>query len=118
MNVALYRVEVFGYHGVHAHERRDGQRFLFDVELEVGEQAARTDRIEDAVDYRRIAEAVRELSDERAHHLLESLVVFVADGLLERFPSATAAGVRVHKPDITLDPPAEAAVVSVERRRP
>jgi dihydroneopterin aldolase len=117
MTIELRGLELFGYHGVHAHERRDGQRFVFDVRLDVGEAAARTDRIEDAVDYRQLAAAVRALSDERAHHLLESLVVFVAEGLLERFPSASAATVAVHKPDVTLDPPAEAAIVSAERRR-
>ena len=116
MRIALHGIEVHGYHGVLDDERREGQRFLFDVELELGEEAARTDRIEDAVDYRDVAAAVREVSDARAHHLLESLVVAVADELLARFP-VTAVRVAVHKPDLRLDPPAERAVVSVEHRR-
>ena len=116
MRIALHGIEVRGYHGVLDDERREGQRFLFDVELELGEEAARTDRIEDAVDYRDVAAAVREVSDARAHHLLESLVIAVADELLARFP-VTAVRVAVHKPDLRLDPPAERAVVSVEHRR-
>ena len=36
-HVELARLEVFGRHGVHAEEQRDGQTFLFDVELDVGE---------------------------------------------------------------------------------
>jgi len=116
VRVALHGIEVHGLHGVLEDERREGQRFLFDVELEIGEEAARSDRIEDAVDYRDVAAAVREVSDARAHHLLESLAVAVADELLGRFP-ATAVRVAVHKPDLRLDPPAERAVVSVERSR-
>ena len=116
MRIALHGIEVHGYHGVLDDERREGQRFLFDVELELGEQAARSDRIEDAVDYRDVAAAVREVSDARAHQLLESLVVSVAEDLLSRFP-ANAVRVAVHKPDLRLDPPVERAVVSVERRR-
>ena len=116
MRIELRGLELRGYHGVLDHERREGQRFLFDVELEVGEEAARSDRVEDAVDYREVAAAVREVSDARAHRLLESLVVAVADELLARFPVSRAV-VSVHKPDIRLDPPAERAVVSVERRR-
>ena len=115
MKIELRSLELHGFHGVLEHERRDGQRFLFDVELEVGE-AGSSDRIEDAVDYRDVAAAVREVSDARAHQLLESLVVAVADELLGRFP-ATAVRVAVHKPDVRLEPPVERAVVSIERRR-
>ena len=66
--IELRGLELHGFHGVLDEERRAGQRFLFDVELEVGEEAARTDRIEDAVDYRDVAAAVREVSDGRAYH--------------------------------------------------
>jgi 7,8-dihydroneopterin aldolase/epimerase/oxygenase len=116
VRIALHGIEVHGYHGVLDDERREGQRFRFDVELELGEEAARSDRIEDAVDYRDVAAAVREVSDARAHRLLESLVVAVAEELLARF-AVEAVSVAVHKPDLRLDPPVERAVVSVERRR-
>ena len=52
----------FGYHGVNEHEKADGQPFLYDLQLEVGDAGA-SDRIEDAVDYRDVAAVVRELSD-------------------------------------------------------
>ena len=66
-------------------EREQGQRFLFDVELDVGE-ARRSDRLEDAVDYREVAACVREVSDGRAYDLLEALATALADELLARFP--------------------------------
>ena len=56
VKVELRGLELFGYHGVHEHEREHGQRFLYDVELEVGERGA-DDRIENAVDYRKVAAA-------------------------------------------------------------
>jgi dihydroneopterin aldolase len=116
VKIELRGLELHGYHGVLEHERREGQRFLFDVELEVGEEAARSDRIEDAVDYRDVAAAVREVSDAKAHRLLESLSAAVADELLARFP-AISVSVRVRKPDVQLEPPVEFSAVSVERRR-
>ena len=111
--IALAGLEVFGYHGVNEEERRDGQRFLYDVELEVGD-AGSSDRIEDAVDYREVAGCVREVSESRAFHLLEALAAAVADALLDRFPVARVR-VRVRKPDVRL--PVEHAAVSVERSR-
>jgi len=112
--IELAGLEVFGHHGVNEDERRDGQRFLYDLELEVGE-AGSSDRIEDAVDYREVAACVREVSESRAFHLLEALAAAVADALLDRFPAARAR-VRVRKPDVRL--PVEHAAVSVERSRP
>jgi dihydroneopterin aldolase len=116
MRIELQGIELHGYHGVLEHERRDGQRFLFDVELEVGEAGA-SDRIEDAVDYREVLACVREVSDGRAYDLLEALASALADALVARFP-VERVKVRVRKPDIVLASPVEFAAVSAERVRP
>ena len=113
MIVELRGIELFGYHGVLEEERRDGQRFLYDVELEVGERGA-SDRIEDAVDYREVAATVREVHD-RQFQLLEALACAVADAIVERFP-VERVKVRVRKPEVR---PAgltvEHSAVTVER---
>jgi 7,8-dihydroneopterin aldolase/epimerase/oxygenase len=111
--IELAGLEVFGFHGVGDDERRDGQRVLYDVELEVGE-AGSSDRIEDAVDYREVAACVREVSESRAFHLLEALAAAVADALLDRFP-VVRVRVRVRKPEVRL--PVEHAAATVERSR-
>lgn len=116
LTVALEGLELHGHHGVLEAERRSGQRFLVDVELELPELAAETDRLEDAADYREVAAAVREVSDRRRFDLLESLAAAVADELLRRF-GADLVRVRVRKPDVVLDPPVAAASVSVRRAR-
>ena len=115
MRIELRGLELHGFHGALDEERRDGQRFLFDVELEVGEAGA-SDRLEEAVDYRDVAACVREVSDGRAYRLLEALAVDLADELLARFPAARAE-VRVRKPEVVLDPPVEYAAVSAVRGR-
>jgi 7,8-dihydroneopterin aldolase/epimerase/oxygenase len=111
--IELAGLEVFGRHGVGDDERREGQRFLYDLRLEVGD-AGSSDRIEDAVDYREVAACVREVSDARRFHLLEALAAAVADAIIERFPVA-GVWVRVRKPDVRM--PVEFAAVSVERTR-
>ncbi len=113
MKIELYGIELHGHHGALDWERERGQRFLVDVELEVGE-AGTTDRIEDAVDYREVATCVREVSDSHAFTLLEALATTLADELVRRFPVARAR-VRVRKPDVVLDPSVEFAAVVAER---
>ena len=60
MIVELRGLELHGHHGVYEDERTDGQLFLYDVELEVGEERGANDRLEDAVDYTEVAAAVRD----------------------------------------------------------
>jgi dihydroneopterin aldolase len=115
MQIELRGIELHGRHGVLPEERERGQRFLFDVVLDVPEAAA-SDRLEDAVDYREVAAAVRDVSDGRAFELLEALAAAVADELLARFP-VEHVRVRVRKPDVVLDPKVEFAAASVERSR-
>lgn len=94
--VEVEGLEVFGHHGADEAERAWGQTFLFDLRLEVADDA-RSDRLEDAVDYDAVAELVKELSDGRRYHLLEALSSDVADALVERF-SVERVRVRVRKP--------------------
>ena len=117
MTIELHGIVLHAFHGVLETERRDGQRFLVDVELDlVSEDAALTDSIDDAVDYRDVVARIREISDARSYRLLEAFVAALAEALLHEFP-VTAVRVRVRKPDVVLDPPVEFAAVSLERRR-
>ena len=114
IELELRGLEVFGRHGALEHERLEGQDFLFDVALVVPEEAAHTDRLEDAVDYRLVADCVREVSDARPFTLLEALAHAVAAELLARFP-ARRARVRVRKRKLAL--PVEFSAATVELYR-
>jgi dihydroneopterin aldolase len=115
VKVELRGLELYGYHGVHDYEREQGQRFLYDVELEVGERGA-DDLIESAVDYSRVAATVREVAAE-PRRLLEAVATELAAALEERFAPEWVR-VRVRKPDVRpsgID--VEFAAVTAERRR-
>jgi dihydroneopterin aldolase len=113
VTIELSGIELHAFHGVLEHERREGQRFLVDLELR-DTKAASTDRIEDAVDYRDVVATVLEVSDGHAYNLLEALAAALADALVARYP-LTRARVRVRKPDVVLARPLEHAAVVVER---
>jgi dihydroneopterin aldolase len=115
MKIELRGLELYGYHGLHDHEREQGQRFLYDVELEVGERGA-DDRIENAVDYSRVAATVREVAAE-PRRLLEALAIAVVETLDDRFRPEWVR-VRVRKPDVRPSGiGVEFASVTAERRR-
>ena len=117
MTIELIGLVVFGHHGYLEEERRLGQRFLVDLWVDVRGVASASDRIEDTVDYRRLAAVVREVFGGEERLLLEGLAGAIADGIVERFDAVERVRVRVRKPDVVLDPPVEHAAVIVERLR-
>jgi 7,8-dihydroneopterin aldolase/epimerase/oxygenase len=93
--IELHGLEVFGYHGAYEEEQRNGQLFLWDVQLDVGDRGA-DDDLERALDYTHVAAKIRELSDAHRFNLLEALATSVADVLYEQF-EPTRLKVRVRK---------------------
>ncbi len=110
MIIELAGLELYGYHGVLEEEKENGQAFWFDLELEVGEWGT-NDRIEDAVDYRLVVDAVREVNEQR-FELLEALASTVAETVMSRFALARVK-VRVRKRPAGL--PVEYSAVTAER---
>jgi dihydroneopterin aldolase len=110
MIVEMHGLELFGRHGVNDDERRDGQTFLIDVTLEIAEP--KEDRIDATVDYRRVRDIVKRVSDAESYRLLETLAAATADALNAELP-VKSVRVRVRKPGIAW---AEWTGVTCERR--
>jgi 7,8-dihydroneopterin aldolase/epimerase/oxygenase len=116
VTVEVFGLEVLGAHGVEPEERERPQRFLYDVWLEVPDEAT-SDRLEDTVDYRDVVDCVQNVSGGRQFHLLEAMAAAVAEALLGTFPLESVR-VRVRKPDVKLAAPVEWTAATVERPRP
>ena len=112
--VEIHGLELHGFHGATERERRDGQTFVFDVELAVETVAVATDELAETVDYREVVACVSEVSNGRRFALLEALAGAVADELVARFPLKRAT-VRVRKPDVRLAAPVEYTAATVVR---
>ena len=109
---------VRAFHGVHEHEQREGQRFVFDVRaVPRSLRACETDDLADAVSYGEIARLVAELAVRERFDLLERLAAFLCDALLERFPLSSVA-VTVHKPEAPIGLELADVLVTVRRDAP
>jgi dihydroneopterin aldolase len=114
VTIELEGLELRGFHGALAEERKRGQTFLFDVELIAHDAGVRTDKLADTVDYTQVVDCIREISEGQRFNLIEALAAAIADTLLERFPVARVR-VRVRKPQVKLDAPIEWTAATVER---
>lgn len=105
-----------GRHGVGAEERARAQEFKVDVRVEADlAAAARTDHLDDTVDYRQLRAAAREVIEGPSKKLLESLAGEIADRIL-RLPRVHSVSVRIAKRPASMQP-LEAAAVRIYRTR-
>jgi 7,8-dihydroneopterin aldolase/epimerase/oxygenase len=113
--ITITGIEAFGHHGVLAHEREFGQRFVVDVALGVDLSAAAvSDDLADTVDYGALAGDVAAIIAGEPADLIETVAERIATRCLvdER---VSAVEVTVHKPSAPV--PVVAAEVSVTLRR-
>ncbi len=84
--------------GVGEEERRERQDVLIDVSLYADlEKAGRSDRFEDAVDYRAIKKEIMKMAENSSYYLIEALAEAVA-GVCLGHPGVARVSVRVEKP--------------------
>jgi dihydroneopterin aldolase len=112
--IEIEGLELRGFHGALEEERRLGQRFLFDVQLDAHDAGVRSDKLGDTVDYTAVVSCIRELSESHRFNLIEALAAAVAVALLDRFP-VSRVRVRVRKPEVRLGAPAEWTGATIER---
>lgn len=113
--IALRGLKVHGRHGVFDHERANGQNFIVDVVLELDTSvAARTDALEDTVDYGKLAHTVAAVVAGEPVRLLETLADRIATACLTD-ARVTLAEVSVHKPHAPIDLEFDDVVVTIVR---
>jgi len=113
--ITLTGLRVRGFHGVFDFERREGQDFVVDVQLELDlAPAAASDEVTDTVHYGELAAALAKVIAGEPVNLIEKLADRLVAVCLSD-PRVTAATVTVHKPGAPI--PLEFADVAVTLRR-
>ncbi|MGI8667855.1 MAG: dihydroneopterin aldolase [Jatrophihabitans sp.] len=115
--IALTGLRVHGRHGVFDFERRDGQDFVVDVELELDTRvAARSDELVDTVHYGELAQGLAGVLAGEPVNLLETLAARLVEVCLADSRVA-AATVTVHKPQAPIPLAFADVAVTIRRER-
>jgi len=113
--IRIEQMEFYSYHGHYEEERIVGNRFLVDLTMETNcKKAAISDELEDALDYQKAYDVVKEEMREKSF-LLEHIARRILDALFINFAELDTANVKVSK----LNPPMGGKIkaVSVELSR-
>ena len=114
--IELRGLRVRGHHGVYEHERRDGQDFVVDITVWMDlTHAARSDRLEDTLDYGALAQRAAAIVGGAPCNLVEAVAGRVADDVFADVRVQTVEVV-LHKPQAPI--PLEFADVAVTVVRP
>ncbi len=85
--VFIKELEVRTIIGVFDWERQIKQKLVFDLELAADiSAAAKTDQLDDTLDYKAISHAVYDFVEQSEYQLVETLAEKVAELVLENFP--------------------------------
>ncbi|MCW2928217.1 MAG: dihydroneopterin aldolase [Thermoleophilia bacterium] len=115
--IRLEGLSVYAHHGMVAEERSLGQRFEFDVEVDLPHCAAcRTDEASDSVAYEAIAAVVVEVATNFRFSLMEALADAVCMELLAEFP-VSSVRLSVSKTAPSIPHSVARATVTIERTR-
>jgi dihydroneopterin aldolase len=115
--VSLRGLRVHGRHGVHSHERRDGQDFVIDAVLGLDTRsAAAGDDLSRTVDYGILAERLAAVVAGEPVRLIETLADRLARVCLAE-PLVQEVEITVHKPQAPLPQTFDDVAVTIQRRR-
>jgi len=97
--ITLKGIKLYGFHGILPHERKKGQVFEIDVEVDlIWDKGIFRDTLENTVDYSQIYGAVVEVFNSKRYNLIEALACTLAERIIRDFP-VKKVEVRVRKPN-------------------
>lgn len=115
--ITLTGVTAYGFHGVLAEEKAQGQEFSVDLTLEVDlSRAAASDDLTHTVNYAEAAADAVALLQGPSQDLIETVAGAVADAVLVR-PLVEAVEVTLHKPHAPVGVPFTDVTVTLRRER-
>lgn len=118
MRITLNEMVFYGYHGVHAEERRLGQRFIVTVHLYTSpELDTKVHKLEDTIDYTLVFADIKEIMETHQFQLLEHCANTISDKLLSDYPLVQEVCVCIQKPSVAIQGSLKSVEVEISRAR-
>ena len=114
--ISIKGIKGFGYHGVFDFEKRDGQNFFVDLDIDIDlTNASNSDLLSDSVDYSLLTAIAKEAVEKLQFDLIERLAGFIADTIKDNFPAIQSIAVTIHKPSAPVQESVTDIAVTIRR---
>ncbi|MCL2445677.1 MAG: dihydroneopterin aldolase [Oscillospiraceae bacterium] len=92
-------LQIYAHHGVHVHEREQGQQFALDIILWADMSAAcDSDDLADTVNYSRVIDCAAAAFTTHKFNLIERAAKFTGEAIFAEFTQLQRLSIAVHKP--------------------
>jgi dihydroneopterin aldolase len=116
--ISILGVSAIGYHGVFPEERRDGQEFIVDADLQLDLSAAgESDDLTKTIDYSKVADLIVFEITRTPVNLIEALATRICAKILGEFSQVDKLKITVHKPSAPVVAKFSDISVTIERSR-
>lgn len=106
--LAIKAMKFRAFHGVHEHEKKEGNDFEVDVVFEATlSKAGESDQLSDAIDYTKVHEIAAEVMNGKSVDLIEHLCFRIGKNISNTFPNHSKFEVSVRKLNPPLSSPTE-----------
>lgn len=95
MTINIKDFELYAYHGVYAEEKRVGQMFRLQCDMDFNPGSS-IDHLDQTIDYTRVVELIREVMAE-TEDLLETVVMKIADRIRIEHPLVRSVDISIEK---------------------
>ncbi len=114
--IQIRGLKVFAWHGVGLEEKKKGQWFVLDVDMECDlKKAGSTDSLEDTVNYAAVVEKISQVMRKQSDDFIERAASSVAEAVLHMDDRICRVRVLLKKPEAPIQ--ADFAYVAVEITR-
>ena len=113
--IRLNNIQIYGYHGLFKEEKQIGQRFEVDIELTVDlNTPAKTDNINDTIDYQVIYNIVIDYFNNCKKNLIESIGLEILNGILA-IKGVLETKIIIRKPSVPINGICDSVEVELHR---
>lgn len=116
--IQIRGLKVFAWHGVGLEEKKKGQLFVLDVDMECDlKKAGNTDALGDTVNYAAVVEEISRVMREQSDDLIERAASRVAEAVLKMDDKICTVRVLLKKPEAPTQAEFDYVAVEIVRER-
>lgn len=104
LKIHIKNLKLYGYHGVRDHEKKDGQYFLFNIEIHIKDSDyTGRDELKNTLSYSDVIREVKKINKSKKFDLLETFCQVLAKRIIEISDLVEKVIVRIEKPSPPID---------------
>ena len=118
MNMIIIKnLKIFAFHGVHDHEKQNGQNFYIDAVLHANIGNIFEDNINNTISYSDAIKYIKKIMTEKSFDLIETAAENISKKMFEKYPLLEKLELTIKKPEAPINETFEYVGIKIIRSR-